>query len=88
MGKDSMGRYRYYNKRGRLVYGHLQSIETQAPFILMYRNQQSKLWDFISYSTDYHYLEDEKTIAIGKHGHSEVEIWATLKEHFGDGIYG
>lgn len=83
-----MARYRYHNNRGKLVYGHLQSIETRAPFILVSRNQISQLWDPICSSPDYYYVEAEKKIAIGELGHSEVEIWATLKENFGEGVYG
>jgi len=71
-----------------MVYGHLQSIDTQAPFILCSRNQVSQLWDFICYSFDYYYVERKKLKTIGELGHSEVEIWATLKDNFGDGIYG
>ena len=88
MGKAHMFRYKYHNKRGKLAYGHLQSIETEAPFVLVCRDQSSQLWDHLCSSLDYYYVEAEKKIAIGRLGHSEVEIWATLKENFGDGDYG
>lgn len=83
-----MDLYKYRDKRGKLVYGHIQSIITEAPFVLVYRNQKSLLWHYICSSSDYASIEQKKYIAEERDGYSEVEIWATLKRNFGDGDYG
>jgi len=93
MGKEHMSNdewvgYKYHNEEGRLVYGHIQSIKTEAPFILVYRNQDTQLWVPVCSSHDYYYVAQEKLVVEERDGIRDIEIWATLKQEFGDGDYG